>query len=589
MSRSLLAEARTIADNELDLAIRIVLRAGVYDVADEWITDHRRSQGLRGGGRPRTLHPAAVVAIVLVLHLQGTPPHIKQVAAVITGLSDDQRMRLGIRLDDVGSPDQWYERVRRSWDGFVDAIDPFPKVPTHQRPTVAEYEEARRVTERDPHTAVRAERLDGFANLLIDASLYEVPDEYRPPAYAVAYDATVLRVFARGIGKARKKLLGPDDKLSSEPEASFYAREREDHFDDGKLPLSKVVHGFELDLLVGMHPDPDKTHETPILTLGVAHHRPGVAINDHARAVFENVRSRGHDIAAAGADRAYLPGSKEDVLQGYLYDAGIRVVMDYRKDQLGIQAQHGGAIMVDGTWYCPAMPEGLVNLGREWAEAREQADSAVEAGESAPDIDFTERFEMRKKFALRRKQGRNPNGSTTMMCPAVGKSATVWCDHKPHEPKGRGKLPILNPPHAPGDICNNRTSMTIPRDASNGKALKYGQSYAYGTAEWAKHYGRRNVVESFNAYIKGAKGMKLDNAADYRMRGRASKYLLATIGVVAANLLKIDAFLAEREHERMPAHLRPAKTRKATLRQQLNHYRKTVERQQRLAAASVDT
>ncbi|MGO1267342.1 MAG: hypothetical protein ACTMIY_11975, partial [Microbacterium gubbeenense] len=66
MSRGLLGEGRTIADDELDLAIRIVMRAGMYDVADEWIADHRRSQGLRGGGRPRTLHPATVVAIIIV-------------------------------------------------------------------------------------------------------------------------------------------------------------------------------------------------------------------------------------------------------------------------------------------------------------------------------------------------------------------------------------------------------------------------------------------------------------------------------------------------------------------------------------------
>jgi len=34
--------------------------------------------------------------------------------------------------------------------------------------------------------------------------------------------------------------------------------------------------------------------------------------------------------------------------------------MDYRIDQLGIQANTGGAILVEGTWYCPALPEPLI-------------------------------------------------------------------------------------------------------------------------------------------------------------------------------------------------------------------------------------
>ncbi len=29
--------------------------------------------------------------------------------------------------------------------------------------------------------------------------------------------------------------------------------------------------------------------------------------------------------------------------------------MDYRADQLGIQASTGGALLVEGTWYCPAL------------------------------------------------------------------------------------------------------------------------------------------------------------------------------------------------------------------------------------------
>ena len=43
--------------------------------------------------------------------------------------------------------------------------------------------------------------------------------------------------------------------------------------------------------------------------------------------------------------------------------ARLPLVMDYRSDQLGRQANSAGAVMVDGNFYCPAMPEALVTAG----------------------------------------------------------------------------------------------------------------------------------------------------------------------------------------------------------------------------------
>ena len=34
--------------------------------------------------------------------------------------------------------------------------------------------------------------------------------------------------------------------------------------------------------------------------------------------------------------------------------------MDYRADQLGIQATPADALLVEGSWYCPALPEPLI-------------------------------------------------------------------------------------------------------------------------------------------------------------------------------------------------------------------------------------
>jgi hypothetical protein len=71
------------------------------------------------------------------------------------------------------------------------------------------------------------------------------------------------------------------------------------------------------------------------------------------------VAARGHKTGWLGYDRAYtqaLPGRFHLPARAL----GYRPVMDYRDDQLGIQASTGGAILAEGTWYCPALPEPLI-------------------------------------------------------------------------------------------------------------------------------------------------------------------------------------------------------------------------------------
>ncbi|MEV0113257.1 hypothetical protein AB0H77_08400 [Streptomyces sp. NPDC050844] len=44
---------------------------------------------------------------------------------------------------------------------------------------------------------------------------------------------------------------------------------------------------------------------------------------------------------------------------------GFKPVYDYRTDQLGKQAETQGAILVEGTWYCPSMPQPLIDATKD--------------------------------------------------------------------------------------------------------------------------------------------------------------------------------------------------------------------------------
>lgn len=543
-------EERPLAtEYDVDLAMRIVERAELRELFSEWIRDYRSQNPATKAGRPPTLQPSTVVALLLVLQMERRPLHLVQLGSLLyCGLTVESQRRLGITVNPIISADNWFERCRRAWNRLEKAIDPDPRPGRQKRATVAGYDEAKKKRNEDLHAPVRALRRDQLANALIEATLSELPEAYRPAAYTVAFDATPLPEFARGVGRSRKNALGPNEKLSSEPEAGFYARHTEDHADDGSQPMTKVKYAFELDILVGMHPDPNRTSDTPMLALGIAHHKPGEKPGANALKVLEGTLKRGHVIKEYIADRAYLPGAKVEDLQRHLFDHGIAVVMDYKKDEFGIQAQHEGMILVDGRWYSPSMPEELRNLGAEWAAARERHDSLISRGKPSTMPDFTDRFELRAMYEFRPKEKPDQVGNTPMMCPAVGPGSTVWCPLKAFVPKA-DKFPVQRVPAFPLKACTNRSSITVPRDADGGRALKYRQDFAYGTREWQLHYGRRNLVESFNWSIKGESGINLHVASNRRVRGATSKYLFAAVGVAVANLDKIQKFVHQKERD----------------------------------------
>jgi hypothetical protein len=89
--------------------------------------------------------------------------------------------------------------------------------------------------------------------------------------------------------------------------------------------------------------------------------------------------------------------------------------MDYRDDQLGIQANTGGAILVEGTWYCPALPGPLITATtrlRDHTIGRESYDQQITA---------------RRPYQLKRKDGPDADGYQRLSCPAAGSRPRLIC------------------------------------------------------------------------------------------------------------------------------------------------------------------
>jgi hypothetical protein len=203
---------------------------------------------------------------------------------------------------------------------------------------------------------------------------------------------------------------------------------------------------------------------------------------------------------------------------------GFDLVVDYRIDQLGRQANSHGAVMVEGTWYCPSMPEVLVN-----------ATIDLRAG-SIDGATHQARIAARADYALRRKSGPDADGYERFMCPAGGDRPKVRCALRTSSLWALGKRSVPAPPFEPPALCR-QSAITIAPDVG----ARYAQSLAFGSEQRARHYATlRNTIEGWNGFAKDPAHEALAQPARRRVRGIAAQGILVTFLYVAANLRKIE-------------------------------------------------
>jgi hypothetical protein len=201
--------------------------------------------------------------------------------------------------------------------------------------------------------------------------------------------------------------------------------------------------------------------------------------------------------------------------------------MDYKETELGRQANSAGAVMVDGTFYCPAMPEDLVSAS---ADLRTGAiDAATHAA----------RIAARKSWRLVRKEGPDKDGYERFACPAQGGHPHLCCPLQPAAAEAAlGRIPVLNPPAEPPKVCT-QTAVTIAPDIG----ARHRQDLAFGSPEWARTYATyRNTIEGTNGYVKDAAHEALGQPARRRVRGIAAQSLFVGLLLMAANFRKIAAY-----------------------------------------------
>ncbi len=511
MSRPVKRRHSMIDDEEVTCCLALLERSGVC----EWLEDELR-QRHRRPGRPRALRVRALLCALLLLAVDDRALHLSGATEVLfCRLSDASKARLDVvgSAHDARSFAARSRQVRYLFHALSSVLDPSGLV-KNQRLRLDEF--ARRcVALGDDEARDARVRLEFFMGQLLAASVARCE---RPLHLAYGLDATPVPLFSRGPSK-RSGLCATD------PDGGWYVREgdhreREDH--KGRR-RNRVAWALEATVLTSASREPGRLSSFPNLVVGLALGRPGAEPGATALRVLRGARARGFAPGPLGVDRAYS-GALAETFHLPVRALGYQLVVDYRVEQLGCQANSHGAVLVEGTWYCPAMPEVLVAATRD-----------LRAGTITADT-YRARIAARRAYALRRKSGPDADGYERFTCPALGSSPKVRCELRPASLLALGARTVS--PLLPAALLCSQSAITIAPDV----AARHAQSLAYGSEEWARNYATlRNTIEGWNGFVKDSAHEALAQPARRRVRGIAAQGVFITLLFVAANLRKIEA------------------------------------------------
>jgi len=505
-----------VDEETLALAAALIDRSGKAPVIEAALA-HRT-------GRHRPLPVRAVLTALLCLALTDRPLFLTEATRLLfCQLPPASRRLLGVpgTAATERAVKAAYRRVRYCFHAIVSVADP-SALPKNRRLTGDDLRARTKPMAPGQATAARG-RLEALVNALLEASISVLTEAERAASGGgTGLDATPVPLFSRG--PSRRTGL-----CASDPDGGWYVREgdhREREDDKGK-PLRKICWALEATIAVTARP-PGAPPATPNLATGMAMARPGEDPGGTGARVLASVAARGHKTGWLGYDRAYtaaLPGHFHLPARAL----GYQPVMDYRADQLGIQANSGGALLVEGSWYCPALPGPLITATarlRDHATDRHLYDQQIAA---------------RAPYQLKRKDGPDPDGYQRLSCPALGNHPRLICPLRQASLSPRdGRPKVLQPPEEPPKICQ-QTAITIAPDTG----ARYRQDLPYGSPAWHARYATlRNTIEGLNGYAKDPAHQALAQPGRRRVRGIAACSLFTALLLMAANIRKIRTWRA---------------------------------------------
>ncbi len=526
---------RPTTGHELQLALGIVDRSGVVAALEPYFVAET--------GRRRVLGLKALLVVcqlnALARHHKG---HLIEVARVLNALTDEQRDRLGIVGHD---PAHTYDRVDRTFTKLAEVLEAgHPGVDAKwfanalaQGAVPEEFHQSRSV-------AVDGTDVETWGALDGDAVTVELDGE---AAETQLMDDGEVPKPKKPARKAKVLGVGTDgrNQYTVDPDARAGHRSA-----TNSRPAGPYV-GYELHLAVQARDVKwtnylDKvsmSDEVPgvvtcLALMPAGTHRGRAIVNDLVAAkeagapIDDVVWDPGYSLCSAGSTHHKLA------------QAGIHQTFQPVTHQRGIRPFSGEALLVDGQLYSSLLPNELRDLPMPPRGAPEPVKLEHEA-----------KFNLRARWRMVRHAGPDADGATRWRCPFC---AGLLRARKFGKTMRRPKTVPLVPVDEGCEHCCGGILTAMPAE------LPWTQRIPFGTTAWRLSMGRRQVVESVNAALKGAFA---DLARGFmRVMGQTKMTVMLGFTIAGYNLDRIRSYRAKKRAE---AEAKPAqpKRRRGTWRE----------------------
>jgi hypothetical protein len=398
---------------------------------------------LPAGVRQRQLKTRTLLIGMMITLAGRRPAYLTEVRAALTALPADDQIRLGVTEDWKNGPHQLTYRQVEHTSGLVV-----------------------KTLSKDQPDGAPSGTLAVILDDLLEAS---IPGQYKDASTALAVDWTDVETFSR---PPRHGTTGCAD-----PEASWGHR-------TSNLPGPKgeLFYGYYLSAgtMTREETGPPIPELARRMTLTSCQLDPVRALVPVLQRMAEDGIRPGDILADSGyAHRAAQAWAIP------LRQAGAQLIQDLHPSDRGPQGTHQGAIIANGSLYCPATPRTLLELQPLPRDAT--------PGQTAT-------HDTRAAELARHKLGRitsdDADGYHRIMCPAA--MSKIRCPLRPSSMKlDRGRPEILTPPENPPACCRQQT-ITVPPDV----AAKTRQKHDYPSPGHRRSYARRTSAERTFSTIK---------------------------------------------------------------------------------------
>ena len=458
---------------------------------------------LPSGARPRQLAVRTLLLGMMLALADGRPAHLTRAHQALTGLPEGEQRRLGVLADWKDGPHLLtYRQAEYTFSLVTAALG------------------------KEQPDGLPAPELQRACDSLLEAS---VPEEFKDASRSLAVDWSDLETFSRPPPR------GTSD--CADPEASWGHRRNNLLHDEDEL-----FFGYYLSDAVTV---PDE-HGPPVpefarrMTVSSCRHDPVPAFTP----VLTAMPAAGIPLGDVLADSGYSHRVPQDRASP-LRTAGAALVQDLHPHDRGPRGTHQGAVVANGSLYCPKTPRTLLELAplSRAATPQQAAQHDAKTAEAA-------------RYKLGRLTSDDEDGYHRVACPAA--TGKVRCPLQPPSMTlDRDRPEILTPPEHPQACCTQQT-LTIPPDI----LAKTAQKHDYPSASWRRSYARRSGAERGFATAK-------DPASNTIARGWCrlmglTPLMLFTGCLLAVRNQRITAAWTARQEEnaRRAAKGLPPKTRK---------------------------